>query len=73
MRRQAARKIDLPVAEFIVAQTRFDLSQFITARGTARRMVPQGPGVIIFLTSSPARPRIPGASGSAPPSGASRT
>jgi 3-oxoacyl-[acyl-carrier protein] reductase len=54
--------VDLPVAEFTVAQTVLT-SQFITARGAARRMIPQGSGVIIFLTGSPARPHIPGASG----------
>jgi len=54
--------VDLPVAEFTVAQTVLT-SQFITARGAARRMVPQGSGVIIFLTGSPARPHIPRASG----------
>ena len=53
---------DLPVAEFLVAQTVLT-SQFITARCAARRMVPQGSGVIIFLTGSPARPHGPGASG----------
>src|SRR5215469_18123578 len=53
---------DLPVAEFMVAQTVLT-SQFITARGAARRMVAQGSGVIIFLTGSPARPHGPGASG----------
>ena len=50
------------MAEFAVAQTVLT-SQFITARGAARRMVPQGSGVIIFLTGSPARPHVPGASG----------
>ncbi len=54
--------VDLPVAEFLVAQTVLT-SQFITARGAARHMVPQGSGVIIFLTGSPARPHGPGASG----------
>jgi len=53
---------DLPVAEFLAAQTVLT-SQFITARGAARRMVPQGSGVVIFLTGSPARPHGPGASG----------
>jgi 3-oxoacyl-[acyl-carrier protein] reductase len=53
---------DLPVAEFMVAQTVLT-SQFITARCAARRMIPQGSGVIIFLTGSPARPHGPGASG----------
>ena len=54
--------VDLPIAEFMVAQTVLT-SQFITARCAARRMVPQGSGVIIFLTGSPARPHGPGASG----------
>jgi 3-oxoacyl-[acyl-carrier protein] reductase len=54
--------IDLPVEEFLVAQTVLT-SQFITARRAARRMVAQGSGVVIFLTGSPARPHVPGASG----------
>ena len=53
--------VDLPVEEFTVAQTVLT-SQFITARCAARRMVQQGSGVIIFLTGSPARPHVPGAS-----------
>jgi len=53
---------DLPVADFLAAQTVLT-SQFITARCAARRMVPQGSGVVIFLTGSPARPHGPGASG----------
>jgi 3-oxoacyl-[acyl-carrier protein] reductase len=54
--------VELPVEEFTVAQTVLT-SQFITARCAARRMVRQGSGVIIFLTGSPARPHLPGASG----------
>jgi len=54
--------VDLPVEEFMVAQTVLT-SQFITARCAARRMVRQGSGVIIFLTGSPARPHLPGTSG----------
>lgn len=54
--------VDLPVAEFLAAQTVLT-SQFITARGAARRMAAQGSGVIIFLTGSPARPHVAGASG----------
>ena len=54
--------VDLPIAEFMVAQTVLT-SQFITARRAARHMIPQGSGVIIFLTGSPARPHGPGASG----------
>ena len=56
------RAVDLPVEEFLVAQTVLT-SQFITARGAARRMVRQGAGVVIFLTGSPARPHLPGTSG----------
>jgi NAD(P)-dependent dehydrogenase (short-subunit alcohol dehydrogenase family) len=54
--------VDLPVEEFLVAQTVL-ASQFITARRAARRMVAQGSGVVIFLTGSPARPHVPGSSG----------
>ena len=54
--------VDLSVAEFMVAQTVLT-SQFITARGAAQRMVPQGSGVIIFLTGSPARPHLVGGAG----------
>ena len=53
--------VDLPIEEFTVAQTVLT-SQFITARCAARRMVQQGSGVVIFLTGSPARPHVPGAS-----------
>ena len=56
------RAVDLPVAEFLVAQTVLT-SQFITATRAARHMVQEGSGVIIFLTGSPARPHGPGASG----------
>ena len=36
-------------------------SQFITARSAARHMIQQRSGVIIFLTGSPARGHVPGA------------
>jgi 3-oxoacyl-[acyl-carrier protein] reductase len=36
-------------------------SQFITARAAARHMVKRHAGVIIFLTGSPARGHVPGA------------
>src|SRR5215470_14138500 len=36
-------------------------SRFITARAVARRMIQQRSGVIIFVTGSPARPHVPGA------------
>ena len=54
--------VDLPVEQFLTALTVMT-SQFITARGAARRMTAQGSGVVIFLTGSPARPHVPGAAG----------
>ena len=36
-------------------------SRFITARAAARHMIKQHSGVIIFVTGSPARPHVPGA------------
>ena len=64
--------VDLPVAEFMVAQTVLT-SQFITARCAAQRMFPQGSGVIIFLIGSPARPHLPGSSGIGAAFGASKS
>jgi 3-oxoacyl-[acyl-carrier protein] reductase len=54
--------VDLPIEEFLAAQTVLT-SQFITASRAARRMVVQGSGVIIFLTGRPARPHVLGTSG----------
>ena len=51
--------LDLSIEQFLVGQTVLT-GQFITARCAARRMVPQGSGVIIFLTGSPARPHSEG-------------
>jgi NAD(P)-dependent dehydrogenase (short-subunit alcohol dehydrogenase family) len=53
--------VDLEVAEFMVPLTTAVKSQFITARAASRQMVKQGSGVIIFLTGSPARGHVPGA------------
>jgi 3-oxoacyl-[acyl-carrier protein] reductase len=55
--------VDLPIEEFIVALTTIVKSQFITARAAARHMVKQRSGVIIFLTGSPARGHVEGATG----------
>jgi NAD(P)-dependent dehydrogenase (short-subunit alcohol dehydrogenase family) len=52
---------DLTIEEFMVPVTTVLKSQFITARAAARHMVKQGSGVIIFLTGSPARGHVPGA------------
>ncbi len=55
--------IDLSVEEFMTAFATVVRSQFITARAAARHMLTQPSGVIIFLTASPARLPVPGASG----------
>jgi 3-oxoacyl-[acyl-carrier protein] reductase len=53
--------VDLPVAEFMVPLTMVVKSQFISARAAARHMVKQHSGAIIFLTGSPARGHVEGA------------
>src|SRR6266849_1830115 len=52
---------DLTIEEFMVPLTTVVKSQFITARAAARHMVKQHSGVIIFLTGSPARGHVEGA------------
>jgi len=52
---------DLAIAEFMLPLTTVVKSQFITARAAARHMVKQRSGVIIFLTGSPARGHVEGA------------
>jgi 3-oxoacyl-[acyl-carrier protein] reductase len=53
--------VDLPIEEFMVPLTTVVKSHFITARAAARHMVKQRSGVIIFLTGSPARGHVEGA------------
>jgi len=53
--------VELPVDEFMTALTTMVRSHFITARAAARHMINQKSGVIIFVTGSPARPHVPGA------------
>src|SRR6266567_4849453 len=53
--------VELPVEEFMVPLSTMVRSRFITARAAARHMVEQHSGVIIFVTGSPARPHVPGA------------
>jgi 3-oxoacyl-[acyl-carrier protein] reductase len=53
--------VDLPIEEFVVPITTMGRSRFITARAAARQMVKQRSGVIIFVTGSPARGHVPGA------------
>jgi len=53
--------VDLVVDEFLVPLHTMVRSRFITARGAARQMIKRRSGVIIFVTGSPARPHVPGA------------
>ena len=53
--------VELPVDEFMTPLTTMVRSRFITARAAARHMIRQRSGVIIFVTGSPARPHVPGA------------
>jgi 3-oxoacyl-[acyl-carrier protein] reductase len=53
--------VDLTVEEFMVPLTTIVKSQFVTARVAARHMLKQHSGVIIFLTGSPARGHVEGA------------
>lgn len=53
--------VELTVEEFMVPLTTIVKSQFITARAAARHMLKQHSGVILFLTGSPARGHVQGA------------
>jgi NAD(P)-dependent dehydrogenase (short-subunit alcohol dehydrogenase family) len=53
--------IELTIEEFMLPVTTILKSRFITARAAARQMVEQRSGVIIFVTGSPARGHVPGA------------
>jgi 3-oxoacyl-[acyl-carrier protein] reductase len=53
--------VDLPIDQFMVPLDTMVRSRFVTARAAARHMVNQRSGVIIFVTGSPARPHVPGA------------
>ena len=53
--------VELPIEEFMASLTTIVRSHFITARAAARHMTSQKSGVIIFVTGSPARPHVPGA------------
>ena len=52
---------DLSIDEFMLPLTTVVKSQFIAARAAARHMIKQRSGVIIFLTGSPARGHVEGA------------
>ena len=53
--------MDLAVEEFMLPLTTIVKSSFIIARAAAREMVKQHSGVILFLTGSPARGHVSGA------------
>jgi len=53
--------VDLAIEEFMVPLTTIVRSNFITARAAARHMVKRHSGVIIFVTGSPARGHVEGA------------
>jgi NAD(P)-dependent dehydrogenase (short-subunit alcohol dehydrogenase family) len=53
--------VDLTIEEFMVPVMTVLKSQFMTARAAARHMIKQRAGVIIFLTGSPARGHVAGA------------
>ncbi len=53
--------VELPIEEFMVPLATMVRSRFISARAAARHMIEQHSGVIIFVTGSPARGHVPGA------------
>ena len=53
--------VDLAIQEFMVPLTTIVKSNFITARAAVRHMLKQHSGVIIFVTGSPARGHVEGA------------
>jgi NAD(P)-dependent dehydrogenase (short-subunit alcohol dehydrogenase family) len=52
---------ELTIDEFMLPVTTILKSHFITARAAARQMTEQRSGVIIFVTGSPSRGHVPGA------------
>jgi len=53
--------VELSIEEFMVPLTAMVRSRFITACAAARHMAKQHSGVIIFVTGSPTRAHVPGA------------
>ena len=53
--------VELPIEEFMVPLAMMVRSRFISSRAAARHMIEQQSGVIIFVTGSPARGHVPGA------------
>jgi 3-oxoacyl-[acyl-carrier protein] reductase len=65
--------VELPIEEFMVPLATMVKSRFITARAAARHMIKQHTGVIIFVTGSPTRGHVPGATAIGPAFGAIET
>ena len=53
--------LESTVQQFMLPMTTIVKSNFITARAAARHMIRQRSGVILFVTGSPARGHVPGA------------
>lgn len=53
--------VDLTVAEYMIPLETLVRSQFISSRAAARQMLKQRSGVIVFVTGSPARGHVQGA------------
>ena len=53
--------VELPIEEFMRPLMTIVKSRFITARAASRHMIKQRSGVIIFVTGSPARAHVSGA------------
>jgi len=53
--------VELPIEEFMVPMNTVVKAHFISARAAARHLIKQRSGVIIFLTGSPDRGHVPGA------------
>ena len=53
--------VELPIEGFMVPLATMVRSRFISARAAAHHMIEQHSGVIIFVTGSPARGHVPGA------------
>src|SRR5262245_41902292 len=57
--RQGRPLVDIPVGEFANPIREYATTQFLTATAAARKMVPQGSGVILMLSTQPARLATP--------------
>jgi NAD(P)-dependent dehydrogenase (short-subunit alcohol dehydrogenase family) len=58
---QGQHAVELSIEQFMLPLMTVLKAQFISARAAARHMIQQKSGVILFLTGSPARGHVPGA------------